>query len=86
MEPSALGAEAGQGEAEDGVSDPGNQRYTCAQCTMSFRIGLSPRQAAVTRCSQCRLLFWHGQPDGVSHVVVGITLAELHQQGVEVTA
>lgn len=80
MEPSALGAEAGQGEAEDGVSDPGNQRYTCARCTMSFRIDDQPRKAAVTRCSGCKLLFWHGQPEGVGHVVVGITPAELHQQ------
>lgn len=68
------------------MSDPGNQRYRCARCAMSFRIGLSPRQAAVTRCGQCRLLFWHGQPTGGGPVVVGITPGELYQQGAEGTA
>jgi hypothetical protein len=29
-------------------------------------------------------VFWHGQPAGIGHVVVGITPAELAQHGVEV--
>lgn len=63
-----------------------DQRYHCARCTMSFRIAGRPRKAAVSRCPTCRLIFWHGQPVGANHVVVGITPAELHQQGGKVTA
>jgi hypothetical protein len=66
------------------MSEPG--RYHCAQCTLTFRIEDRPRKAAVTRCLTCRLVFWHGQPAGVGYVVVGITPAELAQQGVEVPA
>lgn len=67
------------------MTDP-EPRYHCARCALSFRIDDQPRKAAVTRCVTCRMLFWHGQPAGASHVVVGITPAELHQQGAEVTA
>jgi hypothetical protein len=55
---------------------------------MSYRIGERPRQAAVSRCGVCKLLFWHADRYGDSsfRVTVGITPAELHQQGGKVTA
>lgn len=60
-------------------------RYHCTHCALSFRVGERPRKAAITRCMTCGLIFWHGQPAGVGHAVVGITPAELAQQGAEVT-
>jgi hypothetical protein len=68
------------------MSDPG--RYRCERCRMSFRIGERPREAAVSRCGVCKLLFWHADRYGDSsfRVTVGITPAELAQQGGKVTA
>lgn len=57
--------------------------YRCARCTMSFTVAKCPRRAAVTRCRECHLLFWHADRYGTGRVTVGITPDELLQQGVE---
>lgn len=56
-------------------------RYHCARCTMSYVIGEAPSRAALSRCRECHLLFWHLEK--LQGVVVGITPHELIQHSPE---
>jgi hypothetical protein len=52
------------------------ERYRCARCTMSFRIGAAPVRAERLRCPDCKCDFWSVSGDGHGPVVCGMEPAE----------